>query len=45
LGCIEEHGRLAHAAGLHDSHQDMKVVQLDPESDAIAQRHGGLLQD
>jgi hypothetical protein len=33
-------GRLAHAAGLHDSHQDMKVVQLQPEAGAIAQLHG-----
>ena len=41
LGRIEERGRLAHAAGLHDGHQDMEVVQLHPASDAIAQLHLG----
>jgi hypothetical protein len=46
LGRVEEHGRLAHTAGLRDSHQDMKVVQLHPESDAVTQLHGARpLQD
>jgi hypothetical protein len=30
-----------HAAGLRDNHQDMKVVQLHPASDAITQQHLG----
>jgi hypothetical protein len=35
-----------HAAGLHDSHQDVEVLQLDPASDAIAQLHlGARLRD
>ena len=30
---------LSHAASLHDGHQDVKVVQLHPASDAIAHLH------
>ena len=33
--------RLPHAAGLHDGHQDVQVLQLHPASDAIAQLHPG----
>ena len=33
-------GSLAHAAGLHNGHQDVKVVQLHPASDSITQLHG-----
>lgn len=35
---MKERRRPAHAAGLHDNHQDMEVVQLDALPDAIAQR-------
>jgi hypothetical protein len=35
--------RLAHAAGLHDRHQDVEVVQLYPASDAVAQLHLGTI--
>ena len=38
---IEDLRRLAHAAGLHDRHQDVEVVQLYPASDAVAQLHPG----
>ena len=31
--------RLSHAAGLHDGHEDVQVLQLHPASDAIAQLH------
>jgi hypothetical protein len=31
--------RLIHAASLHNSHQDVKVVQLHPASDTIAHLH------
>ena len=41
MGRVEVSGRLAHAAGLYDGNQDMKVMQLHPKSDAIAQLHGG----
>src|SRR5262245_11276611 len=34
--------RLSHAAGLHDSPEDVQVLQLDPASDAIAHLHGSL---
>ena len=36
---VEECGGLVHAAGLHDRHQDMKVVQFHPASDAIVRLH------
>ena len=39
---VQDRGRLAHAAGLHDAHQDVEVVQLHPASDAIAQLHLGI---
>jgi hypothetical protein len=38
---IEEHGRFAHASGLHDGHQDVEVLQLQPAPDAITQLHFG----
>ena len=31
--------RLPHAAGLHDGHEDMEVLQLKPPADAIAHSH------
>src|SRR5262249_21097344 len=39
LSRIEKSSRLAHVAGLHHGHQDMKVVQLQPKSDAVAHLH------
>src|SRR5262249_5713351 len=36
---VQELGRLAHAAGLHDRHQNVEVVKLHPASDSIAQLH------
>jgi tripartite-type tricarboxylate transporter receptor subunit TctC len=36
---VQELRRLAHAAGLHDRHQHMQIVQLHSTSDAIAQLH------
>ena len=42
---VEECGGFVHAAGLNDRHQDMKVVQFHPASDAIVRLHvGSLLQ-
>src|SRR5262249_61792844 len=43
LGCIEQHGGLAHVAGLHHGHQDMKIVQLHTESDAVTRLHFGTI--
>jgi hypothetical protein len=43
LSRIEERGRLAHVAGLHYGHEDMKVVQLHPDTDAVAQLHFGTI--
>ena len=39
LPSVQECCSLAHAARLHDGHQDMKVVQPHPTSDAITQPH------
>ena len=39
LGGVQALRRLAHAAGLHDGHEDMQVLQLHPAPDAIAQLH------
>src|SRR5262249_32564369 len=40
LSDVEALRRLAHAAGLHDGHKDVQVLQFHPSSDAIAQLHG-----
>ena len=40
LEVFEAPRRLAHAAGLHDGHEDVQVLQLHPAADAIAQLHG-----
>jgi hypothetical protein len=39
LGGVEVLRRLAHGAGLHDGHEDVQVLQLQPPPDAIAQLH------
>src|SRR5262245_12997971 len=39
LSNIKALGRLPHAAGLHDGHEDVQVLQLQPASDAIVQLH------
>jgi hypothetical protein len=38
---IQKRSCLAHAASLYDGHENVKVVQFHPTSDAIAQLHGG----
>ena len=40
LGTVEARRCLAHAARLHDGHQDVQVLELQAASDAIAQLHG-----
>ena len=40
LGCVEERGRLAHAASLHNGRQNVEVMQLDPTSNPIVRLHG-----
>jgi hypothetical protein len=39
LSHIEKNGRLVHAAGLRDSHQDTEVVQLHAACNVIAELH------
>jgi tripartite-type tricarboxylate transporter receptor subunit TctC len=41
LGGVELLRRLAHGAGLHDGHEDVQILQLQPAPDAIAQLHVG----
>jgi hypothetical protein len=36
---VQERCRLIHAASLHNSHEDVQVVQLHPASDTIAHLH------
>ena len=40
LNGVQPFGRLQHAAGLHDRHEDIQVVQFHPASDAISHLHG-----
>src|SRR5215510_14779549 len=39
LGGVEKLSCFAHAAGLHDGHEDVEVLQLHTASDAVAQLH------
>jgi hypothetical protein len=39
---IQHLRRFAHAAGLDDRHQNVKIVKLNPAADAIAQLHDSI---
>src|SRR3979490_1419504 len=43
LAGVQKRRCLVHAAGLHDGHQDVQIMQLHPTSDTIAQLHRAAL--